>query len=83
MEEASFGLSVNDEKVIDLKNMWLPWSAGGKIHLAANTSLQSERGIEEAALNSLCVLHQTQWLFDLKWARRLIITSSMVRSQAR
>jgi len=31
-------LSVNDEKVIDLKNMWLPWSAGGKIHLAANTT---------------------------------------------
>jgi len=31
-------LSVNDEKVIDLKNMWLPWSAGGKVHLAANTT---------------------------------------------
>ncbi len=31
-------LSVNDEKIIDLKNMWLPWSAGGKIHLAANTT---------------------------------------------
>jgi alpha-D-xyloside xylohydrolase len=31
-------LSVNNEKVIDLRNMWLPWSAGGKIHLAANTS---------------------------------------------
>ena len=31
-------LSVNDQKVIDLKNMWLPWSAGGKIHLAANTT---------------------------------------------
>jgi alpha-D-xyloside xylohydrolase len=31
-------LSVNGEKVIDLKNMWLPWSAGGKMHLAANTT---------------------------------------------
>jgi alpha-D-xyloside xylohydrolase len=31
-------LTVNDEKVIDLGNMWLPWSAGGKIHLAANTT---------------------------------------------
>ncbi len=31
-------LSVNDEKVIDLKNMWLPWSVGGKIQLAANTT---------------------------------------------
>ncbi|MGA2908544.1 MAG: TIM-barrel domain-containing protein [Terracidiphilus sp.] len=31
-------LSVNNEKVIDLRNMWLPWSAGGKIQLAANTS---------------------------------------------
>ncbi|MGB8030497.1 MAG: TIM-barrel domain-containing protein [Terracidiphilus sp.] len=31
-------LSVNDEKVIDLKNMWLPWSAAGHIHLAANTA---------------------------------------------
>ena len=30
-------LTVNGEKVIDLKNMWLPWSAGGKIHLTANT----------------------------------------------
>jgi alpha-D-xyloside xylohydrolase len=31
-------LSVNDEKVIDLKNMWLPWSAAGHKHLAANTT---------------------------------------------
>jgi alpha-D-xyloside xylohydrolase len=31
-------LSVNDEKVIDLKNMWLPWSASGKAHLASNTT---------------------------------------------
>ena len=31
-------LTVNGEKVIELKNMWLPWSAGGKIHLAANTN---------------------------------------------
>ncbi len=31
-------LSVNDEKVIDLHNMWVPWSASGKIHLAANTT---------------------------------------------
>ena len=36
---ARLQLTVNDEKVIDLRNMWLPWSAGGKIHLAANTSL--------------------------------------------
>ena len=31
-------LTVGDAKVIDLKNMWLPGSAGGKIHLAGNTS---------------------------------------------
>jgi alpha-D-xyloside xylohydrolase len=31
-------LTVGDEQVIDLKNMWLPVSAGGKIHLAANTT---------------------------------------------
>ncbi len=35
---ATLQLTVNDEKVIDLRNMWLPWSAGGKIHLAANTT---------------------------------------------
>jgi alpha-D-xyloside xylohydrolase len=29
-------LSVNDEKVIDIQNMWVPWSASGKIHLEAN-----------------------------------------------
>ena len=31
-------LTVGDDKVIDLKNMWLPESAGGKLHLAANTT---------------------------------------------
>jgi alpha-D-xyloside xylohydrolase len=31
-------LTVGDEKVIDLKNMWLPLTASGKIHLAANTT---------------------------------------------
>jgi alpha-D-xyloside xylohydrolase len=31
-------LSVNDEKVIDLQNMWVPWSASGKIHLSADTT---------------------------------------------
>jgi alpha-D-xyloside xylohydrolase len=31
-------LTVGDKKVIDLKNMWLPLAAGGKIHLTANTS---------------------------------------------
>lgn len=31
-------LTVGDDKVIDLKNMWLPVSAGGKIHLASNTT---------------------------------------------
>src|SRR5581483_5397495 len=30
-------LTVGDQKVVDLKNMWLPASAGGKMHLAANT----------------------------------------------
>ena len=35
---ATLQLNVNDEKVIYLRNMWLPWSAGGKIHLAANTT---------------------------------------------
>ncbi|HEY5212392.1 MAG TPA: TIM-barrel domain-containing protein [Acidobacteriaceae bacterium] len=33
-------LTVGNEKVIDLKNMWLPGSAGGKVHLAANTRYQ-------------------------------------------
>ena len=32
------GLTVNDEKVIDLKNMWLPEFVGAKMHLAANTT---------------------------------------------
>jgi alpha-D-xyloside xylohydrolase len=31
-------LSVGDEKVIDLKNMWVAGSAGGKTHLAAHTT---------------------------------------------
>lgn len=35
-------LAVGDKKVIDLTNMWLPGSAGGKIHLAANTSYRIE-----------------------------------------
>jgi alpha-D-xyloside xylohydrolase len=30
-------LTVGDEKVIDLMNMWLPLTASGKIHLASNT----------------------------------------------
>ena len=33
-------LSVNDEKVIDIQNMWVPWSASGKIHLGANTIIR-------------------------------------------
>jgi alpha-D-xyloside xylohydrolase len=39
-------LRVNDEKVIDIHNMWVPWSASGKIHLAANTtySVRAETG---------------------------------------
>ena len=31
-------LSVGDQQIIDLRNMWLPLSAGAKIHLAADTS---------------------------------------------
>lgn len=31
-------LSVGDQKVIDLKNMWLPLSVGAKIHLLAHTT---------------------------------------------
>jgi alpha-D-xyloside xylohydrolase len=31
-------LTVNGEKVIDLKNMWLPEFVGAKMHLAANTT---------------------------------------------
>jgi alpha-D-xyloside xylohydrolase len=31
-------LSVNGNEIIDLHNMWLPRSAGAKVHLAANTS---------------------------------------------
>jgi alpha-D-xyloside xylohydrolase len=31
-------LAINGEKIIDLKNMWLSWSAGGKMHLAVNTT---------------------------------------------
>ncbi len=35
---AKLRLAVDDDKVIDLKNMWLPGFAGGKMHLAANTT---------------------------------------------
>ncbi len=48
-------LSVNGEKVIDLKNMWLPSYAGGKIHLAANTSYTvsaESRGRTEVAVRA-------------------------------
>jgi alpha-D-xyloside xylohydrolase len=31
-------LSINGQQIIDLKNMWLPLSAGAKMHLAANTT---------------------------------------------
>ena len=31
-------LSVDGKQIIDLRNMWLPWSTGAKIHLAANTT---------------------------------------------
>lgn len=31
-------LSVDGQQMIDLKNMWLPLSAGAKMHLAANTT---------------------------------------------
>lgn len=31
-------LSVDGQQIIDLKNMWLPRSAGAKIHLAANST---------------------------------------------
>ena len=31
-------LTLNDEKVIDLKNMWLPQFVGGKVHLAADAT---------------------------------------------
>ena len=31
-------LSVDGQQIIDLNNMWLPLSAGAKIHLAANTT---------------------------------------------
>jgi alpha-D-xyloside xylohydrolase len=43
-------LAVGDQKVIDLRNMWLPGSAGGKIHLAANTTykIKAETGGDTA-----------------------------------
>ncbi|MGP8224645.1 MAG: TIM-barrel domain-containing protein [Terracidiphilus sp.] len=31
-------LSINGEQIIDIKNMWVPGSASGKMHLAANTT---------------------------------------------
>lgn len=31
-------LSVDGQQIVDLKNMWLPFSAGAKIHLAANST---------------------------------------------
>jgi alpha-D-xyloside xylohydrolase len=31
-------LSVDGHQILDLQNMWLPFSAGAKIHLAANTT---------------------------------------------
>ena len=33
-------LSVHDQKILDLRNMWLPLSAGAKIHLNAHTTYQ-------------------------------------------
>ena len=37
-ERRRLHLSVNDEKIIDITNMWVADSAGAKIHLNANTS---------------------------------------------
>ncbi len=31
-------LSIGEQQIIDIKNMWVPLSAGAKIHLAANTT---------------------------------------------
>jgi alpha-D-xyloside xylohydrolase len=31
-------LSVDGKQIIDIKNMWVPWSAGARMHLAANTT---------------------------------------------
>jgi alpha-D-xyloside xylohydrolase len=35
--QSKLRLSVDGKQIIDFRNMWLPWSAGAKIHLAANT----------------------------------------------
>jgi len=48
-------LTVNDEKVIDLTNMWLPGFAGGKMHLAANTTyrvIAESRGHTELSVRA-------------------------------
>ena len=37
-ERRRLHLSVNDEKIIDITNMWVADSAGAKVHLNANTS---------------------------------------------
>ena len=37
-ERRRLHLSINDEKIIDITNMWVADSAGAKIHLNANTS---------------------------------------------
>ncbi len=52
---AKLGLTVNDDEVIDLKNMWLPAFAGGKIHLAANTTykvIAESRGHTELSVRA-------------------------------
>lgn len=34
-------LSINGQQIIDLRNMWLPLSAGAKLHLAAHTTYKA------------------------------------------
>ena len=48
-------LTVNDDKVIDLTNMWLPGFVGGKKHLAANTTykvIAESRGHTELSVRA-------------------------------
>jgi alpha-D-xyloside xylohydrolase len=48
-------LTVNDDKVIDLTNMWLPGFAGGKMHLAGNTTykvIAESRGNTELSVRA-------------------------------
>ena len=69
-------LSINGEQVFDIKNMWVPFSASGKMRLAANTTynLKAETGGD--AKLSMRAPSETM-AFRSEMGRPLTITSFM------